>query len=232
LILFEDFDGGETYEFSADLDPNSIAGLQQGTASIDAEWDVGGVSGAEMINSVVTVLFGDGATASGTVASDGSQAGGVAVVANNLLAAPEMLVAGKHGPDAAGSYSAAPSVVVTGTPAITVRVTMVRGFDPVDNVTPLAVGKITAENLGLGLLEGPIPDISREQCSSAPTRECCHSQFRLSRRDQLVPIHRSGCPRFHGRGHRRRRLSPFAHHQPDSPRLCWRFRGLPIRPKA
>lgn len=146
LMLFGDFSSGETYEFSGDMDPNSLAGLNQGTASTHAEWDVGGVSGAELINSVVTVLFGDGSTASGTISSDGSQAGAVAVISENLAAAPGLTVDGIAA-GGTGSITGPPPVIVSARAGTTVRVTMISAFDPVDNQEPLAGGLITAEAL-------------------------------------------------------------------------------------
>ena len=156
LMLFRDFDSGEVYEFSGDMDPNSIAGLTQGTASIHAEWDVGGVSGAELINSVVTVLFGDGTTASGTIASDGSQAGGIAIISDDLVVAPGLSVDGLEA-GASGTFTSNPSVIVSGIPGQSVRVSKVSGFDPVDNQEPLAGGLITAEALVTARLESQYP---------------------------------------------------------------------------
>lgn len=163
LFLFETFVTDETYEFSVDLDPNSIAGLQQGTASIDAEWDVGGVSGAELVGSTVTVLFGDGTTAKGTIASDGSQARGVAVVRSQGVAAPPSLMVG--GTETTGgitSYAPLcggyPTVSVSANVGDRVRVTMMKAFDPVDNQKVLAGGQITAEALVASRLAAQFPD--------------------------------------------------------------------------
>ena len=156
MMIFEDFDFGETYEFSGDMDPNSIAGLNQGTAAIHAEWDVGGVSGAEISNSVVTLLFGDGTTASGTIAPDGSQAGAIAIISNDLAAAPGLNVDGFTA-GTNGSINAPPSIVVSGTAGDRVRVTMMSAFDPVDNQEPLAGGLIGAEALVTARLESQYP---------------------------------------------------------------------------
>lgn len=157
LMLFGDFDSGEVYEFSGDMDPNSLAGLKQGTVAHHAEWDVGGVSGAELINSVVSVLFGDGTMASGTIASDGSQAGSVAIVSDDLRPAPVLTVNGL-GPGGSGTYTTRPSVVVSGPPGETVRVSIVEAFDPVDNQAPLAGGLITTEALVTARLEAQYPE--------------------------------------------------------------------------
>ena len=147
LILFEDFGSAETYEFSGDMDPNSLAGLSQGSVGLHAEWDVGGVSGAEMIGSVVSVLFGDGTTASGTIAADNSQAGSVAVISNDLMEAPGLAV-GDVDAGESGTYSTSSlPVVVTAPAGSTVRVSMVQAFDPVDNEESLAGGLIALEAL-------------------------------------------------------------------------------------
>jgi hypothetical protein len=45
-----------------------------------------------MINGVVTILFGDGTTASGTIAADGSQSGGVAIIRGDLAGPPTLTV--------------------------------------------------------------------------------------------------------------------------------------------
>jgi hypothetical protein len=51
----------------------SVSRLTKGTVDSGANLDVGGLSGSEMINRVVSILFGDGTTASETIASDGLQ---------------------------------------------------------------------------------------------------------------------------------------------------------------
>ncbi|MEL6166425.1 MAG: hypothetical protein AAFR37_22675 [Cyanobacteria bacterium J06628_3] len=51
-IYFDDFDPGETFTFSADVDPTSVRGLPQ-----PGPQDSGSVSGLELIGSEVTVTF-------------------------------------------------------------------------------------------------------------------------------------------------------------------------------
>ena len=158
LILFRDFDSGEEYEFSQDVDPNSIAGLRQGTVGQHAEWDVGGISGAELIHSEVTILFGDGSVASGTISSDGSNAGGIAVISNDLDSAPGLSVDGFTAP-ASGTYTTDPSsVVVSAQPRDTVRVSMVSAFDPTDNFEFLLANALTPEELVTARLEAQYPN--------------------------------------------------------------------------
>ena len=157
LIMFEDFVDGFTYEFSVDLDPNSLAGLKQGTAATHANWDVGGVSGAEMINSEVTVLFGDGSTASGTISSDGSQAGAIARISADLADAPALIVNGVQA-GGNGVYNGSADVSVSGTPGQTVLVSRLVAFDPVENQIGLADGTITAEALISARLNSQYPE--------------------------------------------------------------------------
>lgn len=54
LLLFTDFNPGKTTSFSGDMDPNSIAGYNKGTVDDGAtdSWDVGGISGSEMVHGV------------------------------------------------------------------------------------------------------------------------------------------------------------------------------------
>lgn len=158
LILFEDFTSGDTYEFSGDMDPNSLAGLKQGSVGLHANWDVGGVSGAEMIGGVVTVLFGDGTTASGTIAADGSQAGSVAFISDSLTESPGLSVEGVEAGES-GTYSSPSSlsVVLDAPVGSTVLVSMVQAFDPVDNQEELAGGLINIEDLVNARLQAQYP---------------------------------------------------------------------------
>ncbi|MCZ4260855.1 calcium-binding protein [Limimaricola sp. G21655-S1] len=129
------FGKNETVGFSGDMDPNSIAGLTKN--SLDAlavdGWDVGGISGHELIGSTFTVLFDDGTTASGQLGSDGSASGSHAIATQNGAGAvaPTLSVNGV-GAGGTGSYGGSqPSVIVSGTPGDTVMVTLTKGFNPV-----------------------------------------------------------------------------------------------------
>lgn len=140
IIKFTDFQNGEQVGFSGDMDPNSIAGLDKnGTNGVDPgatdSWDVGGISGHEIIGSTFTVLFDDGTTATGQLASDGSSAGsqGLASEAGFASDAPTLTVNGFTAGDV-GTYGVdQPTILVTGDPGSTVRITMTKGFDPVGN---------------------------------------------------------------------------------------------------
>ena len=129
------FQNGETVGFSGDMDPNSIAGLTK--ASVDGTailgWDVGGISGHELIGSLFTVLFDDGTTASGQLASDGSSAGSHALATQGAApaAAPGIAVNGFQ-PGQNGTYGGTlPTITVTGNPGDKVQITMTKGFNPV-----------------------------------------------------------------------------------------------------
>ncbi|MEM0964962.1 MAG: hypothetical protein AAGJ81_02260 [Verrucomicrobiota bacterium] len=125
------FNPGETLGFSIDMDPNSIAGtkkrpLDQGSSP---KWDVGGVSGAELIGSVFTVVFADGSEASGQLFSTGTQAGAQGIATQLPLdETADLLVNGKKGGET-GTYSqGGPTVMVSGPKGSLVRVVLAKGF--------------------------------------------------------------------------------------------------------
>jgi len=133
------FEQGEIVGFSGDMDPNSIAGMDRdgalgiGDGAIQ-NWDVGGISGHEMIGSQFTVLFDDGTTATGQLMSDGSNAGSIAIAVQGLAAVNNLsLSVNNISPGETGTYTSAPSVIVTGDPGQLVRITLTRGLNPVTN---------------------------------------------------------------------------------------------------
>ena len=63
-VYIDNVDAGTVTVNNATVDGNSLPA-----------WDAGGVSGAEMIGSTITLLFTDGTTATGQLVSDGSQGG-------------------------------------------------------------------------------------------------------------------------------------------------------------
>ena len=157
LLLFTNFTVNKVVGFSGDMDPNSVAGLSK--AFIDANgWDVGAVSGAEMIGSKVTVLFGDGSSAVSTMAADGSQAGSIAVLleSGHTKLAPVLTVNGIS-PGGSGIYKNAPTVIVKSSPGSKVLVTMAEGLNPVTNTTKVASGAITIEALVAARLAAQYP---------------------------------------------------------------------------
>ena len=158
LLLFTNFTSSKVVGFSGDMDPNSVAGYSK--AFIDASgWDVGAVSGAEMIGAKVTVLFGDGTSAVSNMAADGSLAGSVAVITESgpgQTLAPGLTVNGIS-PGGSGTYRKAPTVIVQSTPGTTVRVTMAEGLNPVANTTKVANGAITIADVVAARLDAQYP---------------------------------------------------------------------------
>ncbi|MEM6531492.1 MAG: malectin domain-containing carbohydrate-binding protein [Myxococcota bacterium] len=160
LLLFNDFTPGKIATFSGDMDPNSIAGLTRLSASRDSNpvgqsrpFDVGGISGAELAGSTVTVLFGDGTQASSPLVPDGTQSGAIAVVDTGLLPVTTSLTVNGVAPGDTGTYGITrPSVEVAGAPGTRVRVTMVKGLNPVENeesLGPVSIRALVATRLAL-----------------------------------------------------------------------------------
>ncbi|MEO0803660.1 MAG: DUF4347 domain-containing protein, partial [Cyanobacteria bacterium J06642_2] len=138
------YDPGEIVKFGVDVDPNSIVGLPKKPVDINGvdprlnSWDIGGVSGAELINSSVHVLFTDGTTAVGELLGDGSQGGSAAIASQ---ANPDKQVTlTVNGVDAGGSGSYSQSniqVIVSGDAGDTARVVLSKGFiQPFDYIDP------------------------------------------------------------------------------------------------
>ena len=131
------FQKGETLGFSIDMDPNSIAGSQKGPldAGTRPAWDVGGVSGAELIGSKVTFTFTDGSKAVGQLHGTGSQSGAQALVTQAPASAPVILKANGLGAGSVGEYGdGGPSVTIQGEAGQTARVVLTKGFvQPVVN---------------------------------------------------------------------------------------------------
>ncbi len=131
------FQTGETLGFSIDMDPNSIAGSSK--ATLDAgtwpAWDVGGVSGAELIGSKFTVTFADGSTAAGRLHGTGSQSGAQALATQAPKAAPVVLKANGLDAGSVGEYGdGGPAVTIQGEAGQTARVVLTKGFvQPVVN---------------------------------------------------------------------------------------------------
>ena len=139
------FDTGETLGFSVDMDPNSIAGAQKAPLDDGSNppWDVGGVSGAELIGSTFTATFTDGTTAIGQLQGVGNQGGSQSLASQS---SPDhsvsLMVNGLEAGDV-GTYNAnAPNVIVNGSAGQTARVVLTKGFiqpvslDPFINGTP------------------------------------------------------------------------------------------------
>ncbi len=157
-VLFNGSQGGfatgETVLFGGDMDPNSIAALNKSDVDAGAlldtqgDWDVGGISGAELIGSEFTVLFDDGTTARGVLFSDGSKAGSIGEAVQDGPQSPvSVRVNGFEAGDAGAVYGGAePVITVTGTPGQEVRVVVTHGFNPVSNTADNIAG-IVADRL-------------------------------------------------------------------------------------
>jgi len=124
------FNPGESVGFAIDMDPNSIAGTKK--APLDAgstpRWDVGGVSGAEMIGSTFTVVFADGSRAQGQLHGTNTQAGSHGLAAENAPARPLELRVGEWKPGESGETAEIPPIVVKGPDGQSARVIVTRGF--------------------------------------------------------------------------------------------------------
>lgn len=135
-VLFDEavnggFDPGETLGFSVDMDPNSIAGAVKSTLDSGANppWDIGGISGAELIGSTVTITFTDGSTATSQLQGAGNQAGSQTLVSQALPALPVSLTVNGLGTGSVGTYDEdGPSVIINGPAGQTARVVLTKGF--------------------------------------------------------------------------------------------------------
>ncbi len=149
------FNRGETLGFSIDMDSNSIRGTQK--APLDAgsspSWDVGGVSGSELIGSRFTVEFSDGSSATGQLMGDGSQAGAQALARLQPAAGQVALQVNGTNPGGVGNYGpAGAQVIVQGPAGSTARVVLSKGF--IQPIEPYAA--FLADQLA-ELAQGPFP---------------------------------------------------------------------------
>ncbi|HHP7232168.1 MAG TPA: Calx-beta domain-containing protein [Xenococcaceae cyanobacterium] len=125
------FESGETIGFSIDMDPNSVAGTQKNPldAGSNPPWDVGGVSGAELIGSTFTVTFTDGTTATGQLQGAGNQAGSQAIASQSSPNLPVSLIVNGLSAGGIGTYDEnGASVIVNGSAGQTARVVLTKGF--------------------------------------------------------------------------------------------------------
>ncbi|MEL7509558.1 MAG: carbohydrate-binding domain-containing protein [Cyanobacteria bacterium J06554_1] len=185
------YESGEIIKFGVDVDPNSVVGLPKKPVDINGNdprlnnWDIAGVSGAELINAKVHVLFTDGTTAVGELVSDDSQGGGVAVASQNTPNKEATLTVNNLAAGESGTYSQNDiQVLVSGTAGDTARVTLVQGFiqtfDYIDpdgnpvNVSDKFIGSPFPANNALKvqtvdvLLDGTQQDITSQFDFNAP----------------------------------------------------------------
>ncbi len=133
------FEPGETIGFSVDMDPNSVAGSLKDPldAGSNPPWDVGGVSGAELIGSTFTVTFTDNSTATGQLQGTDNQAGAQALASQGSPNLAVTLTVNGLSAGGVGTYNpGGPSVIINGPPGETVRVVLTKGF--IQPVTPYA----------------------------------------------------------------------------------------------
>lgn len=94
FIRFNDFNPGESFAFSVDVDPTTIQG---GFAPGPGE--SGSVSGLELVGAMLTVKFGDNQVVTGrTHRLPNSDSGSQAIVRDNLLAGPTLEAVGLSWP--------------------------------------------------------------------------------------------------------------------------------------
>ncbi len=125
------FQSGETMTFSVDMDPNSVAGAKKSTldAGSDPDWDVGGVSGAELIGSRFTVTYADGTTSTGYLHGTGTQAGARGLSSQASPGTEASLVVNGLGEGGVGTYSADDfTMVVSGPAGAVMRVVLMKAM--------------------------------------------------------------------------------------------------------
>ena len=131
------FEPGETIGFSVDMDPNSIAGAEKGPldAGSNPPWDVGGVSGAEIIGSTFNITFADGSTASGQLQGNNNQGGSQGLASQDSPNLNVSLTVNGLDTGSIGTYDEnGPSVIVNGPAGETARIILTKGFiQPVIN---------------------------------------------------------------------------------------------------
>ena len=153
-LEFTEFDPGEYFSFTTDIDPNSIQG-------IPGAGNAGAVSGFELIGATITVTFSDNSTIVGSIYEDGSLGGGQSLVASQATVAPVISIAGLSTTPATVA-DLNQTVIISGTPGDVVsllvmdsRLYIASGEPPydVDNATYYA-NEAMAKSLYTGLI-GP-----------------------------------------------------------------------------
>ena len=140
------FESGETVGFSIDMDPNSIAGADKSPLDEGSNptWDVGGVSGAELIGSTFTVTYDDGTTATGQLQGVDNQAGSQTLAAQDTTNTSVSLTVNDLNAGNVGTYNSNdPSVIINGPAGQTARVVLTKGFIQPQSLEPFLNG--TAE---------------------------------------------------------------------------------------
>ncbi|MEM7742684.1 MAG: malectin domain-containing carbohydrate-binding protein [Pseudomonadota bacterium] len=136
-LTFNDFNPGETLGFSVDMDPNSVAGAAKGTLDSGAplagagNWDVGGISGAELIGSSFIVEYDDASTSIGKLHGQGTgeQSGATALSTQSGESLDVTLTVNGLIPGAEGTYgTGGPQILISGPAGEIARVLVSKGF--------------------------------------------------------------------------------------------------------
>ncbi|WP_440991677.1 malectin domain-containing carbohydrate-binding protein [Haloarchaeobius baliensis] len=148
---FDDFDPGETFTFSVDIDPTSIK-------DASSTGSAGSVSGLELSAATVTVEYADGSTQTTALFGDGSSGGSAATATSSVPTAPSIGVAGvtldsgaldpRH--SAATVANASQTITVSGPAGATVQLLHVEGQLQLDQATGYELEQFeanTAENV-------------------------------------------------------------------------------------
>lgn len=141
VVSLADFDPGETLQFSIDVDPTSIKG-------VNASGGAGSVSGLELTGSAATVTYANGATRTAELFADGSQGGAEALFDGQAPAAPQLSLAGvSSGTVEVGARTQ--TVAVTGPANATVKVLVLNArWDTVATPPPTLFSANTADAVG------------------------------------------------------------------------------------
>lgn len=114
-VAFDDFDPGEFFSFSVDIDPTTIRGANDPGPSAS-----GSISGMELSGSKVTITFEDGSILTSELFREaGSNTGSIANIEANAPAAPSLQILGLPTPDITADANQV--VRVSGAPGATVR---------------------------------------------------------------------------------------------------------------
>ncbi|WP_083191205.1 malectin domain-containing carbohydrate-binding protein [Salipiger sp. CCB-MM3] len=125
------FESGESVTFSVDMDPNSVAGSKKSTLDdgTDPAWDVGGVSGAELIGSSFTVTYADGTTSTGYLQGTDTQAGSKGLSSQSAPGTTASISVNGLSEGGVGTYSEDDfSVIVNGAAGSVLRVVLMKGM--------------------------------------------------------------------------------------------------------
>ena len=181
------FEPGETVAFSVDMNLNSIAGaakspLDEGS---DPAWDVGGVSGAEIIGSTFTVTYDDGTTATGQLQSDGSQGGSQGFAGQDTIDTSVSLRVNNLDEGSVGTYDNTPSVIINGEPGQIARVVLTKGFIQPESLDPFFNGTPEQQEFAL-LLQSQLDELAESDFPANNAVEFQTVDIELTGEDQDI----------------------------------------------